>query len=862
MAFQTMIFGEKWTQDIEYFCRTIQHKPNIVFGSYYEISIAMDVKCEVEVIENENSRETTIKTLVKKAFKSGNKRVAIVCQNESEIFYLRHHLRQEMASTSSFEVTEKTPHFELENSRKIYNKYGGLLLITDAAIRIVGGFQSCYAIIHYKLPVDFETNFGERFRLMKTHFKKCKNPFERENLPKLVNYVVISPSDEQIPQIVDYLKRLDISIPQKLITLSNHERRPLCNNFCSFGECRLGSKYCPKRHLLNSYDKPLPDLPQNGQMKIIVTYVMGANQFYFRLQEFRNEINASGLWQKRAVTYGDIRQELNALKNSPYNTIKNVSEAEVYGIAVRGEVLRVRLVIDMGEEEIQYYEEYDPNDRSQKIELFCIDFGHKLRSRSRQLFELPVHLKKLPPFAFKAYLFGIKPIDDEIEWDFNATQKFCDFVDNYRITQITVWVLKQIDGVFWLNQMRVEKRLNNAKLKVDSNPIKYLIDKKFVEKNSIKIKDFNTDYNRIINIWHNYRLNTCVYYSHLVDDMTQVVVSDFVSLNDFYLIQESRVKRLQQLEEKWLSLLPSLEPLTELTVEQNCFYKGADPESREEYINRAKVISFENNLVNVFLVDRGETLLKVDRNKLFAISESHIQELPFQAIKVSLFGVKAVKPITYDMMCDLTRNEHNEYLMSIAEKISYSKGVHTIRLFVAQDVCETNYISLSKLLVDRNYAEYVDEEEDNEMEMFVEKPIDDPNEEFEEYHEDLEDYMKDQMCKDVLQQLGLDEHYLKSMTEPEASTSSHESIASKTKRRLKAIKARTNGLNVENDSSDESDDEKRPVRRLIPHYSGEFDYEVDPDIGIQFVDPDDHIDDNCDFSDEDGILEEDDLKIN
>ena len=98
-----------------------------------------------------------------------------------------------------------------------------------------------------------------------------------------------------------------------------------------------------------------------------------------------------------------------------------------------------------------------------------------------------------------------------------------------------------------------------------------------VDINEHKLQNVNSDYNKIVNLWHNHSLNSIAFNSYLVDDSTYVVVSDFVDINNLYVIHENRVKRLKELEDEWSSGLSSLEPLTEVTDQQICFYKYSDP---------------------------------------------------------------------------------------------------------------------------------------------------------------------------------------------------------------------------------------------------------------------------------------------
>jgi transposase len=58
-----------------------------------------------------------------------------------------------------------------------------------------------------------------------------------------------------------------------------------------------------------------------------------------------------------------------------------------------------------------------------------------------------------------------------------------------------------------------------------------------------------------------------------------------------------------------------------------------------------------------------------------ALKKSDLKSLPFEAIKVKLFGNKQLKPIDFDVICDLTRNQNQENLMVFAQKQKFENGI-------------------------------------------------------------------------------------------------------------------------------------------------------------------------------------------
>ncbi|CAG2173656.1 unnamed protein product, partial [Oppiella nova] len=206
MAFQTMAFARKWTQGVEWFAKEIQHMPVVTFGSYYELSIAFKIECNVEVITADGNREDTVLRVIQKAIDSNKSRIAVVCRTIDEIKFLKRRL---MTKWTCVVVTHETKHYDLE---QLCNKWrtGTVLLVNDSAIRqISSGFKKCQCLIHYKLPNDFKETFGDRFRLMRGWLKKYETPIGATNARRLSQYILIGDDDSgHEPQLIRYLKRL------------------------------------------------------------------------------------------------------------------------------------------------------------------------------------------------------------------------------------------------------------------------------------------------------------------------------------------------------------------------------------------------------------------------------------------------------------------------------------------------------------------------------------------------------------------------------------------------------------------------------------------------------------------------------
>ena len=197
----------------------------------------------------------------------------------------------------------------------------------------------------------------------------------------------------------------------------------------------------------------------------------------------------------------------------------------------------------------------------------------------------------------------------------------------------------------------------------------------------------------------------------------------------------------------------------------------------------------------------------------------------------------------------MTRDKEDKYLMAIADKVSHENENLVIRLFISSNTNETEFTALSKLLVDLNYCQYIDGEENNELSLFMERKIDDSNEESTDYLERLEEEMTNNFCKDfILKNLGLNEN--EDIDYESSASGVRESRLGKTLRRLKQIKNK-NQNETEEDSSDAEDEHKKIEFPVYDTYNS-----VDPSAPIRFVDSDSEEELH---SDEDALFEEEEL---
>ncbi|RWS20622.1 hypothetical protein B4U80_12045, partial [Leptotrombidium deliense] len=479
---------------------------------------------------------------------------------------------------------------------------------------------------------------------------------------------------------------------------------------------------------------PVEGLPVDGQIKGRITFVVSPNEFYFIIEEYRNE--SSYKWKKfhRIMSLTEMNKKLEKLRDDDVvELVDNVKVNEVYAIIVREFVHRVRVVEDFGRQPLRGYQETEKEKKGTLLLLFHIDFGYYTRAFSYDLMPLSAELRSVPPFVHRVYLWGLKPLDNELDWDAKSTQTFFEKVMGKNVQYLTAWVRLQLNGEFWVDTLAAFTRFAQIGIEANySSPVKSLIAYKLAAKNPKKISQFNNNRNEIISKWSCERQKTIVQYAFLDDLLMEVYLCHFTSFDNFYVRIEKFDEILVSLDDE-LSQIENRRQIQHFVVGLICICLH-----ESQVMNRVRIEKInEDNTVVVFFLDHGETSTVLKQN-CFVIEDKFIKRLPFQTIKCKLVGVEGnVDP---NVVYDYTRYPDERYRYLLLEKVSVENETSAVRLYLKRDEIKEKviYDRMSKWLVDNKHAKYCNDDEKNADE-FKELMIDMVDEHLED-DEDNEDY--------------------------------------------------------------------------------------------------------------------------
>ncbi|RWS09125.1 putative ATP-dependent RNA helicase TDRD12-like protein [Dinothrombium tinctorium] len=818
-----MIFAEKWTKEVETFKET-QYRPVVVFGNYFEASIANNVNNRVIFVSDESNRGDELLKLLN-SLKDIMKNIAVVCRNHCEAIEILQLLSR--INIRVYVIDEKTESFKYLSIINQWSNYHSVLIITDQILkscnRIISKINSTHCLVHYNLP-QTKGDFNTRYQLIS---ETIRSPELRK---MCTTYIILGPENKlQFFQIYKCLRRIKQEISGEMKAFKKSISRKLCQNYLSFGYCPLKKYFCVLRHSFEASEKANENLPTDGQIKGLITHVVSANEFYMVIEEHRN---ADHQWQKvdKIATLQQIKQSMETLKKRR-NSVKNVIIDEIYAIVVteknvvennvngnhknvRNCKSQIQMIINEAFHRVKVLELVENGNKENNVivKILHIDLGYVTHCKLSDLIELPLHLKQIAPLAHKMYLWGVKPLDNELEWHEKITNIFKKIVMAQNIAYITAWIRLQLNGVFWVDSMKIVTKLKALKVEALScKPAEVLIEKKFAENNNRQLPNFNNDRERILQKWKCDAQKSLIQNAHL-EDTTMVYLSFFKTLHEFYVRNVSFQPCLADLEADISNSITKLVKVKYFFIGLICivFYE------KDNIYNRVRIVDInEDEQIDVYFVDHGETL-KVSKDCCFQIDEKFITRLPFQAIKCKLNGI--VGNVEPDVVFDYTRLENESFKLILAKKISKENDTNIVRLYVEDEEFEENirFSLLSKWLFQNKFVEYTSSEEANaEPFMFLAK------EEEEEIEEE----------NSMIQLFDFEEFAKSLMKAEENDVKRTPKVESRRKQLMRALqKVQKKKEKVEMEEKEESDEGSPTVMINVPYAPGDFDYEYVQDI--------------------------------
>ena len=739
-----LFFGEKWSKTVSNFATQILHRPTLLFGNLFEAAVHANIRCRIHWANGEGDVKDVkgqILANIVKRFNSEHK-MAIACAHDDDCDRVRSILEDNGIHTLI--VKSDTAHFEhmrIVGCWSSSSKY--VLVCSDSALEHFVEIKTATFLVHYTLPENCRKAFNNRFHLMKEYIESEKKTQESDNL-----HTTIILSKNELPQanyIYHTTRRLlkTKEIPQQLKDMRTLPQIPLCLTWSQFGYCPLKNSFCFDRHaFIPSIEKPRPDLPKDGQIKFIVTYVKSASEFYFRLMGYHGIEESYRKWNQHSPNYSQIKPQLDAMINEKAGQVTSLEVGRVYGIfwqeGGRQEMRRVRIdqILEV-ESDLTVDDRLNKRDAYRRyVKLYHLDHGVYTKTLASHLIYLPSQeLEQFPACAFRAFHCGIRPIDGEIHWDASASHKFFESVKWEKSSYCTAWIRMQVDGTFWLDSLETCKVLQTTRCQVTSkqpshvlleNGLAELVDKPWPN-DQVVPSDYIASASmkeRTLAKWEKDIQNEIVSYAH-IEDYSKVYVSWIEpgsSLSEIYVQLIKNYKILEDLEGEIDEQFDSLKPLRifgegiyclviyEENLSDACNFEGV-------HMNRAQIIRVDEEHVDIICVDYGEKKLRVPKSKCYVLPVKYMKKLPFQGIKIQLHGCQ-VKSNTNpqfdnDVIYDYVRDEKNEYLEILAQKISGSNGSYVARLYIPHlphdPQCDRSneLVSLSRVLADL-HSQFID----------------------------------------------------------------------------------------------------------------------------------------------------------
>lgn len=614
---------------------------------------------------------------------------------------------------------------------KSQNVENTILITSDEVLHYIPQITYINVLIHFSMP-NSSKDISSRFGLMLDNLKA--------QATSMSTYFILNYKNRfQAIFLSQSIKRTSKPIPKDLILLTSYNTSSLCDNYLAFGFCPFRSTFCCNRHAFKVSEGPHQELMTDGQIKFIFSYIVTANEYYIRILEYRNGDNESGVWKKFGQSIDEMNRDLETLRNADLNQVKSPLIGELYAVVVRGSVQRVRITEIVGEEKLEHYQKFTEDEVNLRLKVFHIDYGHTSQCTSNSLIELSPQLKAYSPFAFKAYLIGIKPADNEIQWHHYATQTCFEKVLLPSDIYATAWIRLQVKCMFWLEDLRVTQKLKNIGINISTIELaSYLIENRLALKNDFSVVGLNDNKSELILKWTMKVQRKYIQKAFLtLNSYSKCYLSNFINLNQFYLQKSNFYDCLKEFEDDIFKI--DHRPLKHFLIGLICLCYF-EP---EKSYNRIEIQKINDDTVSAFFVDYGETY-SVPKQNCYEIDKKFITRLPFQAIKCRLAGVEGnVEPV---VIFDYTQNEKHQFLDILVEPLEKVDEEYKVRLFVLKEENKSTekYSSFSKWLVDQNYASYSDVDEVNtlkELIMYKETKNDEDeiNEKEQEYRQNMFD---------------------------------------------------------------------------------------------------------------------------
>lgn len=702
---QILFFAQKWTSLVKQFICSVFTQKNIIFGSFAEASIYVNIKFELEIIRDPSSKLVNLLRLLNNTLLSNPKlKIALVCRNGEEAKDLSEKLIDRKMKVLL--LPDDTSLLVLrENNKQKPAFRSSIFVMSDQALDTIFEYLTDIDhLIHYSLP-EAPITFDRRFRLMYKHISGgsdhlattifTPHKLENESIAREL-YDIISRSSASLKST--QLEMRDI--------LTNCSMK-FCWRWATAGMCRLDKltrndrlgSFCLDKHSLTRSPRTGGSRwPSSGQIKITITHIINPNEFFFWFEAARSLDSSGKKWVpidgSGMEFMSRFQKELNLLKDLPKSStpLDEIRKGKIFGVYFHEETRFDRVLLLENPAQDNFYHD-SHNDLaiqrilnySRQVPALKIDHGVKVNVYLRNLVRLPETIMKVEAQCHRGLLLGIKPKESEPFWSHKATRHFSNAIKEEGINEVTAWIRLHDDGCYWLENLTCFRKLLNLD---DDRSIKKgdmateLLSLSLADE--AKVPSFLPPSLREKTLakWHADKSLSLTSYAFFRKDKC---------LLDIYILQVKGCLRLVVRQVEYNRQLIQLESnmmadyndgkLASLSYYESGSYclarilESSSPQPAYT-INRSRIIkayagteaSNRMSSCEIICLDHGDCY-HVNLADLYQIPHKYLTELPMQAIECDMSSVNAdsfkgnnekLLDRAIDLIYDLTRTESND----------------------------------------------------------------------------------------------------------------------------------------------------------------------------------------------------------
>lgn len=615
----------------------------ISFSAFQECVLYSKASTSVSFVEIDNKLDVVFEFLTEI---DESKRTVIVCKADDEVKLL------ETALKKSKHVV-----FACNNNMTVHELYNLSIAWADYEEPLVGPILICcdgnlthmnitdaHHLLHFSLP-QFFSMFCKRFCVLNDNYPSI---FKADNENVKIKILLDSSNVEQLPKIVNFIKRCTNNVPDFLDGICSKVLKekdvikaqnlvPICYKFLILGSCP-DFYHCQERHtILKEYDIPKDWMPKEGHITFQILHYHNAVTYSANL--LTNTVN--GVTTKYPQTYSSLSMKMGMYYSKECNK-------RLHGIPKVGDICAVskNLNFFVRCQVVKILNHY-PNGNPKTVFVNLIDEEKYEITNDIYLYYLPAELKEVKTSVVLVRLTNIIPKDKDITFSDLAINQLKKLTKNDDIfirgrialtlgNCVFVDTLEACQEFTSMNEIAVKHNLkkelldNHAQLQPD---LINILEKLCIESGVMVKKEIEQPQSQ--NPVKNFPKGTWAY---LDSELCTVFLAFSISPDKFFV-------RLNKFESCMSSLLHDIKKYVETYSKTNeCVNVKEGDLVLAEYpddatYERARIDGLNEDKAKCFFVDQGDWR-EISLKRILPITETIINQLPFQAIECRLMGIQ------------------------------------------------------------------------------------------------------------------------------------------------------------------------------------------------------------------------------